>query len=392
MRLSVDTTLLNTAQQLVPLIREHADEAERERRLSRPVVDALTEAGLLRMYVPRSLGGLETDPVTCTRVVEEVSAADSAAGWMLVISGGCWYFARLPAEGAEEIYGEPSAVRIAGVFHPPMRAARVDGGYRVSGRSPLGSGIHEADWFVALALVMDGDRPSLADGAPEVVAAILRAAECEIVDTWHALGMRGTDSNDVVARDVFVPTRRTFPVVQEFEPGPHFTSPLYRMPAFGAVGVPQAAIALATARAAIDELRALALRKTPFVSSVPLRERASAQAKVGLAEAMLRSARGLLYDTLTEAWERTLAGEPHTLEQEADQLMASVYATQASAQVVELMYGAAGVSAIYACSRLERLVRDALVLKQHGFQSEGRYETVGQVYLGLPPDLALVAF
>jgi alkylation response protein AidB-like acyl-CoA dehydrogenase len=141
-----------------------------------------------------------------------------------------------------------------------------------------------------------------------------------------------------------------------------------------------APVALAIARGAIDELCTLAERKTPFVSATPLRERAAAQAKVGQSEAILRSARLLLYDTLAEAWERT------TL------LMASVHAVNTAARVVELMYGAAGTSAIYTRSPLERHFRDAQVLKQHGFFSESRYETVGQVYLGLPPDLGLVLF
>ena len=83
MKINGDTTLIEAARQIAPVIRDHNDEAERERRLSKPVLAALAEAGLLRMFTPRSLGGLEVDPLTCARVVGEVSAADSAAGWSL---------------------------------------------------------------------------------------------------------------------------------------------------------------------------------------------------------------------------------------------------------------------------------------------------------------------
>ena len=76
MSTTVDTALIEDARQIVPVIREHSEEAERERRLSQPVLDALFEAGLLRMATPRSLGGLEVDPITCARVVEEVSGVD----------------------------------------------------------------------------------------------------------------------------------------------------------------------------------------------------------------------------------------------------------------------------------------------------------------------------
>ena len=125
MNVTVDRTLIEAAQQIVPVIRDYTEEAERERRLSKPVLDALTHAGLLRMFIPRSLGGLEVDPLTCARVIEEVARADSVAGWTLSNPLGWAFFcARLPDAGAEEIFGmQPHAV-IAGPFHPPMQATR----------------------------------------------------------------------------------------------------------------------------------------------------------------------------------------------------------------------------------------------------------------------------
>ena len=42
---------------LAPLIAEHADEGERERRLARPVVDSLVNAGVFRLLVPQPWGG-----------------------------------------------------------------------------------------------------------------------------------------------------------------------------------------------------------------------------------------------------------------------------------------------------------------------------------------------
>jgi indole-3-acetate monooxygenase len=384
---------VQVARELGPLIREHADEAERARRLSRPVIDGLREVGLLRLYAPRSLGGLEVDPVTCARVVEEVSGYDSAAGWALMIGNAMdWWCARLPDAGAEEIYAQGPDTIIAAAFNPPMQAVEVDGGYRVRGRNPLASNVSEASWVFVPALVMDGDQPRMTDGQPEVVGAFVPAGDCEIVDTWHALGMRGTDSNDVVVDDVIVPAWRTFPIAPEFEPGTHYQGPLYRMPAMGGAVLVWATVGLAVARAAIDELASLAIGKTPFASSTTLRERASAQAKLGRAEALVRSARALLYEELGGAWARTKAGEKSSIEQKADLLLAAVNAIDSSARVTELMYAAAGTTAIYTRNPLERHFRDMQVVKQHGFLSESRYETVGQVRLGLPPDLGFVAF
>ncbi len=95
-----------------------------------------------------------------------------------------------------------------------------------------------------------------------MVAVTMRAREAEIVDTWYTLGMRGTDSNDVVVNDVFVPAARSFPLGPGFEPTTHYRGPLYRFPGFGITIVSVAPVMLAIARGAINELRDLAMRKT----------------------------------------------------------------------------------------------------------------------------------
>src|SRR5919109_1597871 len=173
MKLHVDTTLIDATRHILPVIRDHNAETERERRLSRATLHALTDAGLLRMCTRRSLGGLEVDPLTCARVVEEVAGADSAAGWTLVNPLNYAFFCvRLPDEGAEEIYRNGPNALIAGPFHPPMQATPVAGGYRLTGRAPFASNCHDATWIARTAIVMDGGTPRLsANGAPEVLLA-----------------------------------------------------------------------------------------------------------------------------------------------------------------------------------------------------------------------------
>ena len=393
MKINVDSTLIDAARHILPVIRDHNEEAERERRLSRAVLNALTDAGLLRMWTPRSLGSLEVDPLTSARVIEEVAGADSAAGWTLFNPLSYAFFcARLPDEGAQEIYRSGPNALIAGPFHPPIETTPVAGGYRLTGRASFASNCHDATWIARTAMVMDGDRPRLsASGAPEVRLAFVPIEACEIIDTWHVMGMRGTGSDDIAMTNLFVPQARTFPLVPEFTPGAHYQGPLYQVSAMGNLAATFPPVVLAVARQALDTVYTMAQGKTPFASTTLLREWTTAQVKLAQAEAMLRSARALLYETLGEVWEQTLAGEPPSLEQRADLLLAVVHATSSAAKVVELAYNVAGTSGIYTKNPLERHFRDIQVLKQHGFASENRYETVSQVYFGLPPEFAPVA-
>jgi alkylation response protein AidB-like acyl-CoA dehydrogenase len=385
-----DTTLLAAVREIAPTIRAHSDEAERERRLSAPVVTALRDTGLLRMATPRSLGGLETDPVTRALVVEEVGRHDSAAAWTLE-NPLDWAFmcCRLPDEGAEEIYRGGADILIAGQFGRPLQATSTDGGYHVSGRAPFVSNCHDADWILSTILV---DDDASAGDEPEIRMVYVPSEQCEIIDTWDVMGMRGTGSNDISMTDVYVPGSRTFPLVPDFEPGSHYLGPLYRLPVAGvlATGIPTPM--LGVARRALDEVTELARTKTPVEARGLLRERASAQVQLGRAEATLRSGRLLLLDTVDQAWQRCIEGRPHSLEHKADLLLAMTQAMSSAVQAVELACSIAGTTAFRATSPLERCFRDVQTMRHHVWASEARYGTYGQMRLGVPPDFPVAAF
>jgi alkylation response protein AidB-like acyl-CoA dehydrogenase len=392
MQTKPDLTLLDTARRLGPLIQEHRDEAEREGRLSRPVLDALHETGLLRMFTPKSLGGLEVDPITRTLIIEEVAAHDTAAAWTLANPLDWAHFcARLPDEGAEEIYEHGPKVLIAAQFGRPLTAIRVDGGFTVTGRAPFVSNCLDANWIAMTAIVTKGNNSPAAE-EPEVLMVYFPKESCEVIDNWDVLGMRGTGSHDISATDVFVPASRTFPFVPKFNPGSHYKSPLYQFPLMGVGASNIPPVMFAVARNAVDEVSALAQGKTPVASSTLLRDRATAQSRLAQAEGILRSARLLLYDTMDLAWQATLAEEEISLEQKANLLLAMAHASSSSVQAVELVYKVAGTSGIRTGNPLERSFRDIQMLRHHAFAAETRFETVGQVYLGLPPDFPGVMF
>ena len=146
-------------------------------------------------------------------MIEEISGHDTAAGWTLANPLDWAYLcARLPDEGALEIYGRGANVVIAAQFGRPMQAVPVQGGYRITGRAPFVSNCHDANW-IATSAVIAGDQTRPDDqGEPELVMVYLPRESCQVIDTWHVSGMRGTGSNDVAVTDVFVPTVRTFPI------------------------------------------------------------------------------------------------------------------------------------------------------------------------------------
>ena len=274
-----------------------------------------------------------------------------------------------------------------------MMATPVNGGFMINGRSPLTSNVHEAQWIFVTAFVMEQGQMKINNGIPEIIGVYMNPEHCEIIDTWHTLGMKATDSNDIAAKDVFVPNDLFFPLAPEFEPNTYYKGLLYQFPAIGAsIASLIAPIAVAVARNAIEELKVLAGKKTAFGSVVPLRERGVVQRKLGMAEALVQSSRAYLYQTIRTGWNKTLSGERLSIEEKADLLLAAAHTNQSSLQAVDLVYSAAGSSAIYNKNKIAHYFTDAQVIRQHGFANDSRYETAAQVYLGLPPDLPVLMF
>src|SRR4051794_24177992 len=142
------TSFIDAAKGLASQIQASAEEIELSRRLPLPLVEAMAQAGLFRLWIPRTLGGEEADPMTLVRVVEEVSRADGAAGWCMAIGGEYGAFGGyLPVEAAREIYGSDPHVRTAGAFRPFGGAVGGDGGYCVTGRWPPGRGFQKFAWI-----------------------------------------------------------------------------------------------------------------------------------------------------------------------------------------------------------------------------------------------------
>ena len=165
--------------------------------------------------------------------------------------------------------------------------------------------------------------------------------------------------------------------------------PTYRTPIIGLVGLIQGAVPLGIARSAIDHAIEIAEGKIPELMSTSMRDRPLAQLRIAQAEGQVRAARALVAETATAVWEETAAGIDRGLEARADLTLAGAHSVQAAREAVRLVASVSGMNAARE-GLLSRAIRDVEVLSQHAYSSEARFETVGRVYLGLPPDFPFV--
>jgi alkylation response protein AidB-like acyl-CoA dehydrogenase len=378
--------LVAKAAALAPLVQRHADEGERERRLTPAVVDALEAAGLFRIFLPERFGGAGLDYTGGMPVIEEVAAADGSAGWNLAIGAGTLSFALLlDDDGAiEEILKTPRALCAGSINPMALRVIPEDGGYRVQGRLQYASGVTQSRWLVAGGLVFDGEKPRfLPSGAPALRGAFFPTADARVLDTWRVSGLSGTGSHDVEVADVFVPAARTWDFLGT-EPKRH--DPLAAISLPSRLGVSLVAVGLGILRHALDELVALAAVKSPFTArGTLLRERAGVQIDVARAAGLLDGARAHVRGVCSELFARVREGAAPAPADLARLRLAYVTATEQLLRGIELVRGAAGMNAIQTGSPIERCWRDLHAVSQHFALGTAHYERIGKIRLGLDP-------
>ena len=384
---SPSSDLRASARALAPELSARADEIEAARRLPPDLAERFARDGFYRACVPEIYGGLECPPAETMGAIEILARADGSCGWCGFIGATSGtVLAMLPPDAAREIFPHPE-VRLGGVFAPRGKAVAEEGGFRVNGRWQWGSGTQNCDWVMGgCQVIRDGQPELLSNGTPRSRMMLAPADQLEFFDTWHVSGLCGTGSTDFAMNDLFVPESHAVGIGVD---GP-LPRPLYAFPQFGLLAMGIAAVAMGLARAAIDSLVEIASGKTPAGSSRPLAARASAQADVSRAEALLRSSRALYYETIESAWESACQRGEIGVEHRRDVRLATTHATRASAEAVDLMYHLGGGSSVYRSSPLQRIFRDAHVATQHMMVSPATLELTGRLYLGLETDVAML--
>lgn len=385
---ATQSDVLDAVRKLAPEIAERSDEIDEKRRVPEDLVTKLIDAGTFRMFTPRVYGGEELDPVAVFRVIEEIAKADGSTAWTVMIAADfAPVLALFPRETLDELYGDGPDVFARGALAPKGVAVAVDGGYIVQGRWPLASGSYEHQWAVGNCIVLEDGKPRMRpDGLPEMRLVLVPADQAEVINTWDAVGMRGTRSDDIVIGEQFVPERRA---VDIFNAQSVLESPLYRIPTRVLLGPTHIAVACGIAAGAVDDLATLAKTKRPaFNPMLRLATDPVFQNKLGHLDTRLSALRALMLARTEHAWQQAAKGQPLPPEEILRSKAAVAHCHAETVTIVNEAFAIAGSSAVYNSSSLQRRWRDVRVAAQHVVGSEDNYRFLGGFLAGeeLPPN------
>ncbi len=375
---AADTLAAVTA--LAPTIAARAGEIEAARRLPTDLVAELTAAGVFRLLLPPTHGGLGADLLTALEVFETLAAADGSTGWTAMIGAGGWIdLAGLPRATFATLF-DGSPVITAGAFNPTGSVEAVAGGYRVRGRWAFVSGCEHATLLYANCV------EGVVDGMPQLRMAVLTPDQVVIEDTWQVSGLRGTGSHHIRVDGVVVPTERTFnPLAHD----PCCDTPLVRIPPPPLLACAVATIALGIARGALDDVVKLAETKVPMLDHAPLATSPTFHLALATADTERRAAQGLVREAAGALWAAGVEGREPGRDERARVRAAAVWATATAARVVDTAYRSGGGSSLYAHCPLQRRLRDVHAVTQHFLVRPDTMATAGAILAGQEVDLVV---
>jgi len=375
--------LIERARALQPLIAREADEIERTRRLTEPVVSALIENGLYRVLLPQSLGGTEAPPEIFMQVLEEIAKADASTAWCLGQCSVCAMTAAyLDPDAAHEIFNAPPGILAWGAIAHEVQV--VSGGYRASARWDFASGSRQASWLGAHVRVVeaDGTPRRKPNGAPEIRTILFPVASATMYDVWDVIGLNGTGTDSYSVDNLFIPDK--FAALRDEPAALRERGPLYKLSTNLTFGLGFAAVSLGVARATLDAAVDLARSKLPQGLKA-MRENNAVQGVIGRNEASLRAARAYLYTTASEVWRDLTQGSDFTDGHRAAVRLATTWTIHQAAAVVDAAYHMAGATAVFSANKFERRFRDMHAIAQQIQARDTHYEDVGKMILTADP-------
>lgn len=378
--------LVRRASELVPLLQKNALWGDDNRRLHDETIEALADAGILRMRIPTRYGGYESDMRTVVEVITELGRGDGSVSWTVAVWAiSQWMCGLFPDDVQDEIFSAPD-VRVTGILSPNALAVPTTGGVILNGQWPFNSGCQQSTWNTNAAV-----RP-LPDGGFEPVMVAVPIADLQIIDDWYTAGLRGTGSVTTAARDVFVPEERVLPMVPVLQ-GVHRSvlnadRPIYKAPFMPTACATVAGPAVGLAKAAKDAFfERLPMRKITYTSyehqhEAPITHLQVAEASIKIDESEFHALRSAdLLDT------KGPTGEPFTMEERARVRSDLGAACQRAKEAVDILNTASGGSSIYSSVPIQRIERDVQTLNLHAIlHPNTNLELYGRILCGLEPN------
>lgn len=376
---------IERARSLIPFLREHAEANEKATMLVPTVVDALHETGMFRFLQPKAWGGMELDFVSYFNVPEMLGRGDASTSWVVANLASHQRGVSLwPKQAQEEIWGDnPDAMIASGIAYPQGNGKIVGGGIELTGRWGFSSGVDISEWE-QLACIVKND-----DGKPiDWLMCQVPLSECEVIDDWQTLGLRGTGSRTVTCEKVFVPEHRALSMYVG-KPGHDFpglkihTNPTLKVPVSALGGHCIAGVMTGNATAMLEHTTELVKQRSTSYTGSKMRDFQTVQLRIGMAGAKIDAVRLWLSNDCAEAHGIYRDGGSLDIPTRLRYKRNCAMGMKLLGEAVDLLFEMLGANGIYDLIVMQRLYRDHHAAAGHfSFSTDAQLTPWAQVELG----------
>ena len=359
---------MRRAREIVPILRERAQQAEDARMLIRDNEQLLHESGLFRFHQPKTFGGMELAFVAVVDIPAELARGCPSTAWN-VGNVAChhWILGYYDPATQHEVWdANPDALIASSIALAAGRGRKADGGFVINGRWPFSSAVDNSDWNMLAVSIYDGDGKTPVDWR----LCLVPKSDYEIIDTWYAMGMAATGSKDIAVRELFVPERRALALQRCRGGGEHpgaalNPGPLYRIPIVAASSHPLAPAALGAAEGAYELFLESMAKRIGTYTGARVADFQAVQIKVARARCLIDSARDLLRRSAIEFQAAAERNETPDLDTKLRFRAHSAFAVNQAREAVETPWSCYGAQGLYTRDPLQRHLRDVLAINQH---------------------------
>jgi 3-hydroxy-9,10-secoandrosta-1,3,5(10)-triene-9,17-dione monooxygenase len=381
--------MIARARALVPQLAERAARTEELRRLPPETERELHDTGLFRVMQPKRVGGSEFDYVALVDCADVLGQGDASVAWNFAnLASHHWMLGMFDKRAQDEVWSRDANALIASSFiFPAGRARKVDGGYVLRGSWPFSSGVQSCEWNMLASVVSSEDE---ADGI-EYRIFLLNKKDYKVKDTWNAVGLRGTGSNDVEVEDAFVAEPMSVSV-NDLAGGPTPGSAvnpnaLYALPVFSLFPYVLSGAALGNAQACLDDYVEIARHRVSTYNRAKVGDMQSTQIKIAEASAKIDAARLLMRTNCITAMSDARRNHVPHIAGKTRLRRDGAFSVNLCTEAVSLLFAASGARSLFLSGALQRQFRDAHAINSHlAFNFDSAGTNYGRVALGLPSE------
>jgi len=373
--------LIDRAQAMIPMLREHADSVEKNRVVSTQTIQAFVDAGFFKILQPKRWGGWAMSPEVFWRVLMELGRGCSSSAWNMMILGvHQWEFGHMADQAGDDVWSEDNTVIVASAYAPAGTVTKVEGGYRLSGTWPTSSGTDHGQWAFLGGFLKNES------GAPyDRYSFLVPRDDYEIIDDWYVFGLTGTGSKSLRVKDAFVPDHRAHSMI-DYKLSDRDNMYLWPFATifFGSVS----AVICGFGQQAIDIYKEQMKSRTLTGTNISTAVSPYVRDRLGNAVVRVSSARARMFQIMAETTPLVKQRKLVALEDRVRYLCEIAHVGRNIEEAVLLLYKATGAKGIFSNNPMQRVLRDVLAAANHITQNaDDTSGVLGGYLLGadLPP-------